>query len=70
MPFLRVLVFRNEVADERLALVHGEEISGDLLRGWVEGRSLEEEVEDCWEDLGGLNREINFDLWEFGVGED
>lgn len=70
MPFLRVLVLRDEVADERLALIHGEEVFGDLVGGWVEGGGLEEEVEDCGEDLGGLDGEVDFDWREFGVRED
>lgn len=65
-----MFVLRDELADEGLPLVHGEEVLGDLMGGWVEGGGLEEEVEDRGEDLSGLDGEVNFDLREFGVGED
>lgn len=70
MPIFRVLLCGYEIAEERLALVQREEVFGDLVGGWVEGGGLEEEVEDCGEDLGGLHGEVDFDLGEFGVGED
>ena len=57
-------------ADEGLAFVLVEEVGGDVCVLGVDGFGLDEEVEDCGEDLGRLDGEVDFDWREFGVRED
>ena len=64
------VAFGDERAEHGLAFVEGEEVFCDLCGGFVEGGGLDEEVENCGQDLGGEDGGVDFDLGEFGVGEE
>ena len=53
-----------------MAFVEREEVFEYLGGGVVEGGGFDEEVEDRRQDLGGEDGGVDFDLGEFGVGEE
>lgn len=70
MPFLLAVVLGDKFAYHRLALVHREQISNDLIRLLVNRGGFDEEIEDRGENLGGKDSIIDFDLGKLRVREE
>lgn len=61
MPFLLATLLGDEWAQQRLALIYGEQIFENLQRLFIDGRGFDEDVKDRGKNLSGQNGVTDFD---------